>query len=151
MSFQLHSQCLRLASVDCLQMSVRPGCKTYSEHCEKRPVGSWRVGHRRIREPPMDTPRTEATGDQGPQRPTVGPSTKPEGPAPRANGPAVKAKASRPVRYPIQLKVNINQAMAASLQRVCLRWGIPEGIGARIAITQFLGHQDPQYRGDGNA
>ena len=78
------------------------------------------------------------------------PSVSPLGPAPRSNGRAVKRKASRPVKYPVQLKVNINQAMAASLQRVCQRWGVPEGIGARIAITQFLAQQDPQYRGEGH-
>jgi hypothetical protein len=69
-------------------------------------------------------------------------------PAPRTNGPPVKVKSGRPVKYPIQLKVNINAAMAASLQRVCLRWGIPEGIGARIAITQFCAQQDREYRGE---
>ena len=132
-------------------MSARPGCKTYSEHCEKRPLGSWRVGHRRIRELPMDMPHTEAAKEQGPQRPPAAPSASPQGPAPGANGPAIKARGARPVRYPIQLKVNINAAMAESLQRVCLRWGVPEGIGARIAITQFLAQQDPRgYRGDGN-
>lgn len=99
----------------------------------------------------MDTP-LEAVGEQGPRKAPVGPSPSPQGPAPGANGPAIKARGSRPVKYPIQLKVNINQAMAESLQRVCLRWGIPEGIGARIALTQFLTQQDPRgYRGDGNA
>ena len=96
----------------------------------------------------MDTPRIETVGDQGPQRRPVAPSTSPQSPSPRTNGPPVKAKSGRPVKYPIQLKVNISPAMAASLQRVCLRWGVPEGIGARIAITQFLAQQDREYRGD---
>ena len=96
----------------------------------------------------MDAPRTEAVRDQGSQRSPVGPSTKSQGPAPGSNGPAIKGRGSRPVRYPIQLKVNINAAMAASLQRVCQRWGVPEGIGARIAITQFLAQQDREYRGE---
>ena len=99
----------------------------------------------------MDTPRIEAEKGQGSRRPPMDTSTSPQGPAPRSNGPAPKARGSRPVKYPIQLKVNITQAMAASLQRVCQRWGVPEGIGARIAITHFLTQQDPQYRGDGNA
>ena len=100
----------------------------------------------------MDTSRIEAARDQGSQRPSVGTSTNPQGPAPGTNGAAPKARGSRPVKYPIQLKVNINPAMAASLQRVCQRWGVPEGIGARIAITQFLAQQDQQYRGgNGNA
>ena len=93
----------------------------------------------------MDTPLETGRG-QGPRRDPVGPSTDPKRPASGGKGPN-----GRPVRYPIQLKVNINSTMAASLQRVCLRWGIPEGIGARIAITQFLTQQDPHgYRGDGN-
>jgi len=96
----------------------------------------------------MDTSRTEAAREQGPRKAPVDTSANPQGPAPRSNGPAPKARGSRPVRYPIQLKVNINPAMAASLQRVCQRWGVPEGIGARIAITQFLTQQDQQYRGD---
>jgi hypothetical protein len=50
------------------------------------------------------------------------------------------------VQYPIQLKVNLSPAMAASLKKVCRRLGMPEGIGARIAIAQFLAQQDPQYR-----
>ena|SRR5262245_5716426 len=105
---------------------------------------------RRIRELAMATP-LEAMQGQGPPRDPRGPSAGPQAPAPGANGPSAKVENSRPVQYPVRLRVNINMAMAASLQRVCRRWGIPEGIGARIAITQFLSHQDPQYRGDGNA
>jgi len=95
----------------------------------------------------MDTP-LEGVREQGSRKAPADPSTSPQGPAPRANGPAIKAKGSRPVQYPIQLKVNINPVMAASLQRVCKRWGIPEGIGARIAITQFLSQQDREYRSE---
>jgi len=87
-------------------------------------------------------------GDPGGLGRATEPSASPLAPAPGANRPAVKAKGSRPVKYPIQLKVNINPAMAASLQRVCLRLGIPEGIGARIAIAQFLSQQEQQYRGN---
>ena len=92
----------------------------------------------------MDTPLETGRG-QGPRRDPVGTSPDPKRPAPGGKGPD---KNGRPVRYPIQLKVNINPAMAASLQRVCQRWGVPEGIGARIAITQFLAQQDPQYRSE---
>jgi len=95
----------------------------------------------------MDTP-LEPAREQGSRRAPAAPFTSPQGPAPGSNGPAVKARGSRPVRYPIQLKVNINSAMALSLQRVCQRWGVPEGIGARIAITQFLAQQDREYRGE---
>ena len=96
----------------------------------------------------MGTSRIEAEKGQGSQRRPVDTSTSPQGPAPGTNGPAPRARGSRPVKYPIQLKVNITQAMAASLQRVCQRWGVPEGIGARIAIMQFLSQQDPQYRSE---
>jgi hypothetical protein len=69
-------------------------------------------------------------------------------PASHTNGVDRLGRTKRPVNYRVQLKVNINEAMAASLQRICRRLGIPEGIGARIAISQFLSQQDPQYRGD---
>jgi len=95
----------------------------------------------------MDTP-LNAVREQGSRKAPAAPSTSPQGPAPGSNGPAVKARGSRPVQYPVQLKVNINAAMAASLQRVCKRWGVPEGIGARIAITQFLSQQDREYRAE---
>lgn len=86
----------------------------------------------------------------GPQEaalPRVPPAA-PQSPRPQANGPPVEAKNGRPVRYPIRLRVNINEVMAESLQRVCQRLGIPEGIGARIAISQFLLSQDPHYSHD---
>jgi hypothetical protein len=82
--------------------------------------------------------------EQGARQSPVAPSPPPLRPAPGTK----EAKKTRPVRYPVQLRVNINEQMAASLQRVCRRWGVPEGIGARIAITQFLAQQDPQYRGE---
>jgi len=87
------------------------------------------------------TPSTAS--EQGTRQSPVAPSPTPQRPA----SPPEASRKSRPVRYPVQLRVNINPSMAASLQRVCLRLGIPEGIGARIAISQFLSGQDPQYRG----
>jgi hypothetical protein len=69
----------------------------------------------------------------------------PVSPSPHTDGTDKLGRAKRPRQYEVQLKVNINEAMAASLQRICRRLGIPEGIGARIAITQFLSQQDPQY------
>lgn len=94
---------------------------------------------------------TAQTGvDQGSSRGTEVASPPLARPAPRTNGPPVKARGGRPVKYPVQIKINLSPQMAASLQRVCLRWGVPEGIGARIAITQFLSQQDREYRGDGN-
>jgi hypothetical protein len=69
-------------------------------------------------------------------------------PVPPTNGVDKRGRAKRPVNYRLQLKININEAMAASLERVCRRLGIPPGIGGRIAISQFLTQQDPQYRVD---
>jgi hypothetical protein len=84
--------------------------------------------------------------DHGGRRVPVDTSPPPQRPAPGHNGPPIKARGSRPVQYPIQLKVNLSPAMAASLKKVCRHLGMPEGIGARIAIAQFLAQQDPQYR-----
>src|SRR5262249_52194116 len=72
---------------------------------------------RRIRELAMATP-LEAMQGQGPPRDPRGPSAGPQAPAPGANGPSAKVENSRPVQYPVRLRVNINMAMAASLQRV---------------------------------
>jgi hypothetical protein len=76
--------------------------------------------------------------DHGSRRAPVDTSPPPQPPAPGHNGPPIKARGSRPVQYPIQLKVNLSPAMAASLKKVCRRLGMPEGIGARIAIANRL-------------
>jgi len=98
---------------------------------------------------------TSPVVDSGPQKPPAAPSAGLQRPSPRSNGApakgggleAIKIKVGgRSVKYPVQMKVNISPAMAQSLRRVSQRWGIPEGIGARIAITQFLSQQDPNYR-----
>ena len=93
----------------------------------------------------------EAASEQGSPRRPADTSTGSQGPAPGTNGPATKAKNGRPVHYPIQLKVNLSQAQYAALKRVCERWGIPEGIGARIGITQFCTQQGEYRGGNGNA
>jgi hypothetical protein len=77
-------------------------------------------------------------------------SANPLPPSPPPVSPVVKAKNGRPVQYPHQLKVYLSIPMAESLRRICQRYGIPEGIGARIAIAQYCAQLDPQYRG-GNA
>jgi hypothetical protein len=92
----------------------------------------------------------QMVGEQGYPRHPVAPSNSPQALQPGSPTPAEKEKKSRPVRYPHQLRVNINTAMAMSLERICARFGIPEGIGARIAIAQYCAQLDPQYRGDIN-
>jgi len=87
----------------------------------------------------------QTASEQGTRQSPVAPSPPPQRPA-----PATKVtKKSRPVKYPVQLRVNITAPMAQALERVCLRLGIPEGIGARIAISQFLSSQDPEYHRGG--
>jgi len=83
--------------------------------------------------------------EQGTRVPPVVPSAGAQGPAPGSNGPAIKAKGRRPVQYPVQLKVNISPRMDIFLKRVCQRLGIPEGIGARIAIAQFIEAHERGY------
>ena len=85
--------------------------------------------------------------EQGPLRPPAETSATTGRGVPGTNG-ATATRGRRPIKYPVQLRVNINNAMAASMKRVCQRLGIPEGIGARIAISQFLSQQDPQYKGE---
>src|SRR5262245_33356498 len=83
--------------------------------------------------------------EQGYPRPPAAPAASPPSPTPRAEGPAAKAKGRRPVQYPVQLKVNISPRMDISLRRICQRLGIPEGIGARIAIAQFIEAHERGY------
>ena len=76
------------------------------------------------------------------------PSTSTERPAAGQNGAPAKAKRqnNRIVRYPIQLRVNITEAMNASLARISRRLMIPEGIVGRIALIQYLSQNDREYR-----
>jgi hypothetical protein len=63
----------------------------------------------------------------------------------------------RPEQYRAQLKVNITEATAFRLRRVCQCLGIPDGIAARNAIVHYVVMQEralgiaPQRQGDGNA
>ena len=76
------------------------------------------------------------------------PTTNTERPATGQNGAPAKAKRhnNRVVRYPIQLRVNITEAMNASLARISRRLMIPEGIVGRIALIQYLASNDREYR-----
>ena len=76
------------------------------------------------------------------------PSTSTERPATGQNGAPAKGKrqSNRIVRYPIQLRVNITEAMNASLARISRRLMIPEGIVGRIALIQYLASNDREYR-----
>jgi hypothetical protein len=88
----------------------------------------------------------------------------PGGTAPRTAGQPQRTerldklgRVKRPEQYPIQLKVNITEATAVRLSRVCQCLGIPNGIAARNAIVHYVFMQEralgiaPRHQGDGNA
>jgi hypothetical protein len=73
------------------------------------------------------------------------PATGANGPAPGTNGPGADVK-RRNVKFPIALRININAAMAASLQRISQYREMPEGIVCREILKQYLLQADPEYR-----
>jgi hypothetical protein len=93
---------------------------------------------------------TAQTGvDQGSSRGAEAVSPPLASPAPRANGSPPKAKQqSRPVQFPLQLKLNITLAMEASLQRLTRRLRLPAGVLGRLALMQYLAQQDREYHED---
>jgi hypothetical protein len=93
---------------------------------------------------------TAQTGvDPGPLRGAEAVSPPPASPAPRTNGSPTKAKQqSRPVQFPLQMKINITLAMDASLQRITRRLRLPAGVIGRLALMQYLAQQDRDYHED---
>ena len=88
-------------------------------------------------------------GDQGSSRGAEAVSPPLASPAPRANGSPAKAKQqSRPVQFPLQLKINITLAMDASLQRIARRLRLPAGVIGRLGLMQYLAQQDREYHED---
>src|SRR5262249_25001552 len=75
---------------------------------------------------------------------------------PPALGPQVAAKAvnqaqkrnTRPIQFPIGVRINITPAMAASLGRIRRRMRLPEGVICRLALMAYLASQDREYRED---
>ena len=55
---------------------------------------------------------------------------------------------SRPIQFPIGVRINITPAMAASLKRIQRRLRLPEGVICRLALMQYLASQDREYRED---
>jgi hypothetical protein len=74
---------------------------------------------------------------------TQPPATAPQTPAPAANK-AVKRN-SRPIQFPVGLRVNITLPMAASLKRISRRLRLPEGVLCRLALMQYLAANDREY------
>jgi len=93
---------------------------------------------------------TAPTGaDQGTRRTPEGVAPPLASPAPRTNGSPAKAKQqSRPVQFPMQLKLNITLAMDASLQRIARRLRLPAGVIGRLGLMQYLAQQDREYHED---
>jgi hypothetical protein len=86
---------------------------------------------------------SDDTGYQGLPGDTVSaisPSLRTENTTPKKRG------GNRPVKYPIQLRVNLNTEMGAALRRVSQRFGIPESIAGRIALGMYLAAHDAQYQ-----
>jgi hypothetical protein len=72
-------------------------------------------------------------------------------PTPQAPAPAAKPgqkRNTRPIQFPIGLRINITPAMAISLKRISRRLRLPEGVIARLALMQYLGANDREYRED---
>jgi hypothetical protein len=74
-------------------------------------------------------------------------------PAPNPQTPAPAAKVepkrnTRPVQFPIGVRINITRPMAASLKRISRRLRLPEGVICRLALMQHLASQDREYRED---
>ena len=74
-------------------------------------------------------------------------------PAPETNGAAAGQKAAnghgraaRNINFPVQLRINITPAMNASLGRLAKHLMLPEGAVGRMALRQYLAHQDPNYK-----
>ena len=69
-------------------------------------------------------------------------------PAAGQSAPAVKAKrrVSRPVQFPIQLRVHIDPSMNAALGRISRRRKLAEGVIGRFALMEFLERNDLRYQ-----
>ena len=68
---------------------------------------------------------------------------------PGGNGSPAKTKQqSRPIQFPMQLKLNITLAMDASLQRIARRLRLPAGVIGRLGLMQYLAQQDREYHED---
>jgi len=93
---------------------------------------------------------TAPTGvDQGPLRGAEAVSPSLASPAPGANGsPARIKQQSRPVQFPLQMKLNITLALDASLQRLTRRMRLPAGVIGRLALMHYCSQQDREYRED---
>ena len=93
---------------------------------------------------------TAQTGvDQGTRRAPEAASPPLGTPAPRSNGSPAKTKQqSRPIQFPMQLKLNITLAMDASLQRIARRLRLPAGVIGRLGLMQYLAQQDREYHED---
>ena len=81
------------------------------------------------------------------------PSTDTQASAPGAQTAAKAVKTTtkrntRPIQFPIGVRINITPAMHASLGRIRRRMRLPEGVICRLALMAYLASQDREYRED---
>jgi hypothetical protein len=84
-----------------------------------------------------------------PEKPHL--NTLPPAPGPQTPAPAAKVatkRNTRPVQFPVGLRVNITLPMAAALKRISRRLRLPEGVICRLGLMQYLASQDREYRED---
>jgi hypothetical protein len=99
----------------------------------------------------------QIASDKGYYKVTGGTAPKKPGILPRTGHLDSLGREKRPEQFPVQLKANLTEAMAARLARVCQCLGIPPGIAARNAIVHYVFMQEralgiaPQHRGNSNA
>src|SRR5215510_7420335 len=88
--------------------------------------------------------------DQGAGQSPVGPSSSTARPSPGSKG----SRRRRPVKVPVEMKVNLTELQGTALQQVAQFKGVPDSVIARIAINEYLVREHPQYArilmGNGN-
>jgi len=98
-------------------------------------------------------PETEFSAPSDTRLSPLEPAANIKHPAP---GPQTPAKAvnkgqrrnTRPIQFPIGVRINITVQMAASLGRIRRRMRLPEGVICRLALMAYLASQDREYRED---
>ena len=76
------------------------------------------------------------------------PNMRPPTPGQQTPAKAVKVgikRNTRPIQFPIGVRINITPAMATSLGRIRKRMRLPEGVICRLALMAYLASQDREY------
>jgi len=91
---------------------------------------------------PVETRRGPMEPAANTQHPTPGPQT------PAKAVKAATKRNTRPVQFPIGVRINITVQIAASLGRIRRRMRLPEGVICRLALMAYLASRDREYRED---